>query len=273
MILKFYVPLLYSLETRFAHKSIIGVFLWILDYFLPIMALMFISLSMVNYFTFLVGVVAILFVYGLYEVGYIQNDAETIKGEENPTKRLSNNDILYYERHKFDIYTIRLIWGLAFSYFFFYIYPYSSIIVVLILMWMIVPLYLLYNSNRSKWCIVLLNILTSYRYIMPVILVIGRFDIISIGVAYFMHPFPTIIQQAVMSKFGVEAIMLKKYILSDFSKRYAFRVKYYFVMFLFLLVILLITGNNILYIFIPLYYLIYKFLMFFKYPGPIEDHR
>lgn len=273
MVTKFYIPILYSLRTRFAHKSIKGAILWILDYFLPLMVLMSISLFRLDYFTLFIGLAAILFVYNLYEVGYIQNDAETIKGEQNPTKRLSDKDLLYYERHKLSIYLIRIIWGIAFSYLFFQIIPSTFFIVVLILMWIILPLYLVYNSNRAKWCILLLHILTTYRYVMPVLLIMGNFDIFSIGIAYFMHPFPIIIQQAVLGKFGVRATWLKKHVLSDFSRRYLFRVRYYTIMFLILLVIITISSKSFLYIFIPLYFLIYKVLMYIKFPGSIEDHR
>lgn len=274
MIIKYYIPLLYALSTRFAHRSKKGVVQWIVDYWFPLTMLFLVSSTKRDVLLLGISIVAIISVYNLYEIGYIQNDADTVKGEVKPTMRLCDSDLAYYERNKFNIYGFRLVQGIFCSCFFCIIHSNKSgFLVILALMWLILPLYHVYNNNRKKWCIVLLNILTTYRYVMPLLLVWGSFDSFSIAIAYFMYPFPTIIQQIVMGKFGVDLPWIKRYVISDFKKRYFFRVKFYSIFFLFVLISVLTMNKTLLYLLLPLYYFVIRLAMWMRFPGEIEDHR
>ena len=58
---------------------------------------------------YLVFVLSFISFVNLYETGYIYNETETIKKEKDPTKRLTNEQLAFYERHKYLIYSERLL--------------------------------------------------------------------------------------------------------------------------------------------------------------------
>lgn len=58
---------------------------------------------------------SVMLVYNYYEIGYIQNDTETIKKENNPTLRLTMIQLQYYKSHFILIYSSRIFWGILLS--------------------------------------------------------------------------------------------------------------------------------------------------------------
>ena len=126
--INFYVPILYSLKTRFLRRSSYGFIVWATEYLLPLM----IAFGVVKaYYNIIPIVVSIIAVYNFYEIGYIQNDCETIKKELNPTLRLNYKYLEFYENHKTSIYIFRVFLGIIFSLFFiFHNISYFYIIIV-----------------------------------------------------------------------------------------------------------------------------------------------
>lgn len=113
----FFVPLLYALETRFLKRSKLGAIVWTTEFLLPtIIALWLVKYNFAEWYYW---IVSILSVYNLYEIGYIQNDCETIKREQKPTLRVSTKELLFYEKRKYSIYGLRFLLGLLGSVFFF----------------------------------------------------------------------------------------------------------------------------------------------------------
>ena len=173
--LMFYVPIMYALETRFLRRSKWGIFIWATEYLFPVIITLFLIAGMeicnieVNFFLAVMGV------YNFYEIGYIQNDCETVKKEVNPTLRVSSAELVFYEKAKFKIYGIRLILGVVFS-LFFLIDGVSWII--LLFFWLIIPFYMLYNNLRGRINLYLILPLAIYRYCMPVSLVVYNYDVV-----------------------------------------------------------------------------------------------
>ena len=100
----FFIPFMYFFQTRLKDKN--KKLSWFFIYIIPIMIMIFGGREWVGYdfFSFIIYILAI---YTSYEMGYIWNDSETIKNEINPTKRLSELELCFYEEHKLIIYTFR----------------------------------------------------------------------------------------------------------------------------------------------------------------------
>ncbi len=110
-VLMFYVPVLYAIRTRFL-KDKTGNF-WLAEYLFPVLlSFLLANIEPISISQMLLSVAC---VYCFYEIGYIQNDCETIKKEESPTLRLSEDELKIYERNKWNIYMTRGVLGILFN--------------------------------------------------------------------------------------------------------------------------------------------------------------
>lgn len=249
----FYIPLAFAIQTRFLRRSKLGAIVWATEYLIPVL----LSMLLISWptYNFVSAIIAILAVYNLYEIGYIQNDCETIKKENKPTKRLSDKQLNYYESHKTFIYGLRMLWGIIFSiYFILTGIPWIWIIVT----WMVIPYYLLYNYLRGRICLYLIMPLTSYRYCYPLILygIIGNISMacLMILVLFVAYPLPTFIEQCAGGK-GSHPENWSKFFLSNFDDRFIFRVRYYFVMSIITITLSFCSAIPLSVSIIPVYYL------------------
>lgn len=214
----FYVPMLYAIRTRRPHfKDIIR---FVLTYFVPI----FLFLIWRNYsIQFLL--LGFIFVYDLYEIGYIENDCETIKKEKKPTLRLSKNDLDYYNHNRYVIYVTKIVIAFVTS---FYLVWSGSIVAFILVPWFLIPTYLLYNRMRSRWNLPIHVILMLIRYYAPVLIATQLFICPDLIAFLFVYPFRVMIELSVKGKFGgYKNIIVEKYILHDYSCFKQFRIKYY----------------------------------------------
>lgn len=94
----------YLLKTRL--NSLAKFISWNIIYVFPLFYLAYIKLNFVITIIDFVEILgSIIVVYNFYEIGYIQNDTETIKRESNPTLRVSKDELEYYEENKWYIYS------------------------------------------------------------------------------------------------------------------------------------------------------------------------
>ena len=94
----FYLPMGYLLKTRL--NSLAKFISWNIIYVFPLFYLAYIKLNFVITIIDFVEILgSIIVVYNFYEIGYIQNDTETIKRESNPTLRVSKDELEYYEEN------------------------------------------------------------------------------------------------------------------------------------------------------------------------------
>jgi len=104
----FYLPMGYLLKTRL--NSLAKFISWNIIYVFPLFYLAYIKLNFVITIIDFVEILgSIIVVYNFYEIGYIQNDTETIKRESNPTLRVSKDELEYYEENKWYIYIARIV--------------------------------------------------------------------------------------------------------------------------------------------------------------------
>ena len=155
-VLMFYVPVLYAIRTRFLKRTKLGIFFWLAEYLFPVLlSFLLANIEPISISQMLLSVAC---VYCFYEIGYIQNDCETIKKEENPTLRLSEDELKIYERNKWNIYMTRGVLGILFS--MYYIQQGIPSCILLPVLWGSIPLYLLYNSMRNS--LILFRLLFKY---------------------------------------------------------------------------------------------------------------
>lgn len=218
----FFIPMLYSFKTRYKGK--VGISAWGVKYLLPVF---FISFGL-HGFSLIRFVLGLLFLYGLYEIGYIQNDCETIKKEENPTMRISSYELNFYEKHKVLIYVVRFLefivwWGL--------LYVSRTPILMLLCGFMTLPLFFLYNWIRNGFCLVVHLLLMLFRYSVPVFFSINYFSLKVLLFILVIYPLTLFIERSVKGKFDYRNAFFSKYLMREYADRYKFRVKYYTVLF------------------------------------------
>ena len=107
MAILFYVPFMTTIQTRYQSMNKVIV------YFITYVILEFLIVFFQNYSAcsdwrlYLIYLLSFTSFVNLYEVGYIYNETETIKKEIDPTKRLSDEQLAFYEKNKFVIYAER----------------------------------------------------------------------------------------------------------------------------------------------------------------------
>lgn len=249
-ILMFYIPLVYAIETRFLRRSKWGIMIWGTEYLLPVL----LTMSLINNFDFtFLALFSIIGVYNFYEIGYIQNDCETIKKEERPTLRISTAGLEFYKKYKFPIYGFKIIIGICLSYFFL---DSDFSYITILLFWSIIPLYLLYNWIRNRINLYLILILTTYRYCMPLFLLTSRYDCVfwfCVVVLFITYPTIKLIEICAGGK-GLPQESWTKVFMSDYSKRFSFRIRYYLVLSIGIVLILFNLEMPIQICTIPVYF-------------------
>ncbi len=234
----FYCPFVYTVRTRLdSSPSVTGY--WILVYLVPTFLLWF-SASLntglpspgaaQGFFpgqvaNLLLYFLAISLIYTLYEVGYIQNDTETIKKEIHPTLRLNPEQLAYYEQKKYVIYAVRFLTAVVLSAFIVHDTGLSAgSILFLASTWFLIPLYLLYNRMRNRWNLVLHFFLLSLRYSAVLFLFVPEMPDSVLVFSVLIYPLPTILQLCAKGKFGFKKNL---FYLKNYNDRYRFRLKYY----------------------------------------------
>lgn len=248
----FYIPFWYSKQTRF--RTIPRFCSWIIIYLIPVLLCFFFVSPTFNYIALLKSFLGVTLIYNLYEIGYIYNDAETIKKESSPTMRLNHSQIQFYENNKRNIYNFRffvavmITFGLSF---------YDGVLLFLFAAWAIIPAYMLYNSVRSRLNLPLHFVLVTLRYCSPVLLFTG-YDNIYIGfVMILLFPLINTLERCTESRFKLD--FLKEFFLVN---RKSGRYIYYFILLVIGLVCIYVFGNYIYYVFscYALYYMVFRFL-------------
>ena len=230
-----YVPLMYTFHTRLLGlKSRIA---WMFTYVVPaFIAYIYIyNADFNNILTEMMsfGVSAVC-IYGAYELGYMYNDAELTKREVNPTLRLRNIELVYYERYKLYIYMLRLffLFGTLYILHFisvsaFYSTSFSCLLIII--------LYVLYNSTRSVINIPLYSCLVFFRYFGSVFLFCGASHVFLLWIIY---PLVSTIEFAAKDKYKIS-------MLSGLEKNDRSRFFIYFVLVAILVLLYVSYGDVI----------------------------
>lgn len=243
----FYIPFWYSLHTRLMTKF--SRFAWVFTYLIPVL--------IVGYFfevPLLLLLLVVLSVYTVYEIGYIFNDCELIKNEVNPTIRVTDEEICFYEIHKYYILFFRFLIILVLLLvvdFFYSSFLYSYIATV----FSILIFYILYNSNRSLINLPLYSFLVFLRYFGFFMFLYN--DIVLFLMFFLLYPLCVTIEFSSKKRFVTSSFVVIK------SFDY-FRCVYYFVLVVFsgLIYFFDIKYSNI-FLFIAIYFFVYRLFSYF----------
>lgn len=253
--LMFYIPFLYAIETRFLKRSKLGVIVWATEYLIPLFLTLFlVATSVENGWYWLIATMA---VYNFYEIGYIQNDCETIKKESHPTLRVSTAELRFYERTKVLVYSWRLLLGCGLSVFF---YLSGIALIAIIVLWCVVPFYMLYNHLRGRINLYLILPLTTYRYCMPLFLCpfVLNARLLACALLFFIaYPLLKFVEVCAGGK-DLPQEPWTRLLMKSFESRFAFRIKYYLVLTLCLVAISFYCEVFAWLWLIPLYYLLLR---------------
>lgn len=245
----FYIPFSYTLSTRV--KTVSSCIRLFTKYVFPVAVIAFCR----NGFTIdllLLGI-GFFFVYNLYEIGYIQNDTETIKREVNPTLRLSEPALAFYGRHRFSIYSCRFIIAFLLSYLIFRLDGHWQ---PLAFGFLLVPSYLLYNAVRNKYSYWIYMWLMMVRYICLAWICCASLSLTDMLYITLMHPMPTMIARFSINRFGYYSRFVHKYFIDDMKHLNLFRVKYFMGLFILCFLLYWVIGLEWFYVAISSYYLL-----------------
>ncbi|NIG76480.1 hypothetical protein F3J34_23195 [Klebsiella sp. Ap-873] len=254
MMILFYTPFLYTIQTRLKSKA--HVLSWLVIYIIPV----FFCFSFFNEddsvtTIILKGVLGILLIYNLYEVGYIYNDAETIKKEKKPTYRLSPDSLDYYEKNKYSIYSVRFVAALIIS---IMIFIFFKNVGFLFAAWSIIILYAIYNNIRNIFNLPIHFLLVTVRFCSLLIL----YSPIGFGCAFilmiFIFPVINTLERCSEKRFDL-ALFQNMTLCNKKDGRY----KYYLALLLVSFVLLIIEPAQATVVFTMycIYFFIYRYLL------------
>lgn len=242
-----YIPFLYTFHTRLL--SLASKFAWFTTFIFPVLLVCF-YFKLDLFFSILL----IFLVYSSYEIGYIFNDCEVIKKEKNPTKRLSEQELLFYESHKWKILFVRFL-GLIFLNSIVLFFYYDFFIPVFLLCFLILLTYFFYNNIRNNLNLPIYSILVYLRYFAFFSFV--EKDLFLASTLFLVYPLCVTLEFSSKSRF-----LTSKYIkINNFDK---FRVVYYFYLSVFALILFSFTNlkfTNI-FLYLAFYFFIYRLLSY-----------
>ncbi len=201
--------------------------------------LMIIGITLINY---------------IYENGYIQNDIILTKKEKNPNLRVSGNQLNNIREHIKQIFYYRILttaillvvlWFIAND-----IITFIKYIIVLTLLQCI---YLIYNSIRNIgnfYLILPLSYLRFYGFILPLISMSNLIEFIIVTV--LLYPLNKLLEFSKQPRYNFKKLSI---FIGNID---SFRIKYYFLNFIFFYILYFIFDISIEYIYIILYYLLFR---------------
>lgn len=221
----FYLPFVYLFKSRL--KTKMNKISWFIIYIIPIY---FIGLSVstteiLNY-SFIFSLALIVF-NSVYELGYLENDIQTTKKETNPTYRIDKKtyDFLDYNYYKIIVFKIiTIISILVFIYVLFKdeVYIMNFIIGLFIIRFF----FYIHNKIRNKFNILTFFLLSSTKYILPLVLVLKLNELFSIWYILFLFPILRSIEHSTKLKYKLS------YWAVTIGNHDLFRIKYYLLVFI-----------------------------------------
>lgn len=243
-----YLPFIYTFHTRLISLS--SKVAWFTTYVIPILITCFYF-----EFDFLFSFLLVSSIYTAYEVGYIVNDCELTKREENPTLRLNINELKYYESKKKYIFIIRAL-VLIFLVFLVSVFYNDLFFSLLILIFLILFTYTIYNSIRNNLNLPLYSFLVYCRYFIFFILI--EKSLILAFFLYLIYPFCVTLEFSSKKRFKTSQLIKFR----NFDK---FRYLYYLL--LLTLAIFLYFFSNLaymdLFLYLSFYFCAYRLVSYF----------
>ncbi|MGL5576879.1 MAG: hypothetical protein ACRDCW_15175 [Sarcina sp.] len=264
---KYVIPFLYTLYTR--TKGMGKKVAYLFTFIFPV-ALYALTVAYQNKSSFFMTIVAIIIsllgTMSIYEIGYIRNDVFTIKKEKNPTLRLKREELDYVESKIIPILVIK--YGIAIiSVILAFVLGLNFVNYVIGLI-LIEVFYFIHNSVRGKWSIASFFVLSTLRYITPV-MILHTNVLTIIGVFILVISIPRTLEKAAEKKFNINALSF----IREGINLNVLRGIYYLAIMIYVLAQDFITGIALAYIVLAIYYLVYRGLIALGYLGKKSARR
>lgn len=266
----FFCPYVYTIETRYNSlgKKIVYFITYIFAEFLLVgLQVLFSGAAQFN-FNYGIKLIIVFFIaltsyVNIYELGYLWNDAETIKGELNPTLRLSNEHLSFYEKNKFLIYFVRILISVLLNLGLYYLISLKSFIYFSIAELLTLLIYILYNGIRNNFCHFLYFLLISIRYLSITLCYIEFFNFSVLISCLFIFPIIRTMEYKAHYIEGTVNLFFRKYIIHfDITKITSFRVLATLILLLISIVLKVFNLCNIMPVICCAYMFIYRFILF-----------
>lgn len=223
----FYIPTLYIFKVRLERniKRLLSWWFLLLVPTLGYTVLIDDSIGLMGLLRFLILVFSVV---SYHELGYIQNDTQSISREKNPTIRLNNEDLNYCLTHMSHIFATRLVFVALLMIVYVTISPCGVALNVTLLSFLtLLPIFVLYNNLQGLTSVLFYPILVSARYLVLISPCIGSQDLWLITLLLLLsYPIEIGIERFSMPK--------KRYgfmgrIIPDEKSKARFRALYYLV--------------------------------------------
>ena len=223
----FFIPFVFTKNTHYNSANKIAVYF--ITYFIPLFIISFLqcypkNLTSVSFYSsFFLALVSYV---NLYEVGYIYNECETIKKEKNPTKRLADSQLEFYEKHKVIIYAERFIVSIVLNLLLLFFISKKSVLFFSTAELATLLIYYIYNNVRGKITQFVYFFLSMMKYSSLIFINSEKLSLSVFIAAVFV--FPIVRTMEYKAHYGADSevnLFFRKYIIKyDISKITVFRV-------------------------------------------------
>ncbi len=219
------------------------------------------EISIGSIFDFLFLMIAF---YALYEIGYIYNDTETVKTENNPTLRLSDDEIAYYNKRKINIYIDRCLIFLLLTFVPIVMFHHKYLLLGFIACILELFIFQLYNNIRGRFSIPVFFLLETFKYLPFVICFYDRINSIILGVVMLIYAIPNTIERLSFPRYDIK-LMMK--LLPSRQSLLIFRGGYN------ITIAIILYCLDLLKLFPNSYFLLFFFLAFFRGFALIAEYK
>ncbi len=262
----FFIPFVFTKKTRYNSANKIAVYF--ITYLIPLFMISFLqsypqNLTSVSfYLSFFLALVSYV---NLYEVGYIYNECETIKKEKNPTKRLTDFQLEFYEKHKAIIYAERFIVSIALNLLLSFFISKKSVFFFSAAELAMLFIYYVYNNVRGKVTQFVYFFLSAMKYSSLIFINSEKLSLSIFIAAIFV--FPIVRTMEYKAHYGADSdvnLFFRKYIIKyDVSKITVFRVWATFILLAISVALYLLNVCDLIPVICCAYIFIYRFALFF----------
>lgn len=223
----FFIPFTFTKKSRYNSSNKVAV------YFITLIIPLFLLSFLQNfpegiktfgfYISFLIALVSYV---NFYEIGYIFNECETIKKEKFPTKRLTDEQLAFYERHKFFIYFERVLLSVILNIVLLFFISKKSVLFFSAAEMILIVIFFIYNIVRGKITQLVYLFLSIVKYTTLLFVHSENLSFSIFVAAVFVFPLVRTLEYK--AHYGKEADVnqfFRKYIIKyDVSKITVFRV-------------------------------------------------
>ena len=193
------MPLGYFLATRV--PGAIASISWVAVYVIPLLLVGSLAqLPIID--TLAIQLLSIATVYAVYEVGYLQNDALTTRGEASPTLRLSPDEMDNVRRRFTVIALVRAVIVILLLALLYQMDP-PGMQGLLVSLAILIPTFVIYNLTRGAINVPLHFLLVSLRFCAPVLVLIPYPDATLLLYLILLFPLINTLERAAEPRYGL----------------------------------------------------------------------